>query len=201
VTLELSSMARARQRRTLAASLALFVAVTAASTATASAEPVARERFHDSSSEVAEDFCGDLTVQIDSVFDGSFLVNARGSDGLIHGAARIHGTETYTNLENDRTITIVTDVQERDQIVTDNGDGTLTIRVATPGRHAVYGPDGRLLFNDAGTAWFEILVDHGGTPTDVSDDNFLEFLGIVKLVGRTDTAGRDFCDDLHLYIG
>jgi hypothetical protein len=194
-------MARTRQRRTLVASCAVFVALTAAGIETASAEPLERGRFHDSSSEVVEDLCGDLTVQIDSVLDGSFLVNTRGSDRLVHGAARLHGTETYTNLDNDKTFTIVQDVQERDQVVTDNGDGTLTIRVASPGRQAVYGPDGRLLFIDAGTVWFEILIDHGGTPSDPSDDEFLEFLGTVKFVGRSDTPGRDFCDDLHLYIG
>ena len=37
---------------------------------------------------------------------------------------------------------------------------------------------------------FDILVDHGGTPTDPSDDEGLEFLGEVKgSTGRTD----DYC--------
>jgi hypothetical protein len=65
-----------------------------------------------------------------------------------------------------------------------------------------FGPDGELLLIDAGTFRFEILIDHGGTPTDPSDDEFLEFLGVVKdLTGRADTAGRDFCDDIHEIIG
>ena len=37
----------------------------------------------------------------------------------------------------------------------------------------------------------EVLIDDGGTPTDPFDDEFLEFLGVVKeSTGRSD----DFCD-------
>jgi hypothetical protein len=58
------------------------------------------------------------------------------------------------------------------------------------------GPDG-FLFLDSGHFRFEILIDLGGTPTDPSDDEFLECLGVVKgPTGRNDTEGRDFCDDI-----
>jgi hypothetical protein len=50
-----------------------------------------------------------------------------------------------------------------------------------------HGPDGKALARNPGQVRFELLVDHGGTPTDPSDD---EFLGLVKgSTGRTD----DFC--------
>jgi len=33
------------------------------------------------------------------------------------------------------------------------------------------------------------------------DDVELEFLGLVKEAGRSDTADRDFCADIHEFIG
>jgi hypothetical protein len=50
---------------------------------------------------------------------------------------------------------------------------------------------GKAIARNPGQERFEIRVDHGGTPTDPSDDAFLEFLGVVKeSTGRTD----DFCE-------
>ena len=54
---------------------------------------------------------------------------------------------------------------------------------------------------NAGTFRIELLVDHGGTPTDPFDDVLLEFLGFVKEAGRSDTADRDFGEDIHEFIG
>jgi hypothetical protein len=85
--------------------------------------------------------------------------------------------------------------------VTDNGDGTLTIPGMGAGMSKYLGPDG-FLFLDAGQFRFEVLIDHGGTPTDPSDDEELEFLGFVKgSTGRNDLQDRDFCDDIHEFIG
>jgi hypothetical protein len=47
---------------------------------------------------------------------------------------------------------------------------------------------------------FEILIDHGGTPTDPFDDVELEFLGVVQQVGRGDTSG-DLCEWFPELIG
>jgi hypothetical protein len=168
----------------------------------ASAAPLEREHFHDSFSEVIEEFCGDLTVRHDFEVDGTFLFNFHGPDGLGYALEAVHGTESWTNLANDMTSTVVFTSVVKDLKVTDNGDGTLTLLVMTAGSTRSFGPDGELLFIDSGTSRFEVLIDHGGTPTDPSDDEFLEFLGDVKdLTGRTDTFGRDFCDDIHEFIG
>ena len=54
----------------------------------------------------------------------------------------------------------------------------------------LYGPDGKAIARNPGQIRFEFLVDHGGTPSDPSDDEELEFLGDVKgSTGRTD----DYC--------
>ena len=41
------------------------------------------------------------------------------------------------------------------------------------------------------------VVDHGGTPTDPSDDQFLEFHGVVKFVGHSE----DYCTAIVQAIG
>jgi hypothetical protein len=149
----------------------------------AAAAPLEREHFHDSFSEV-------------------FLFNFHGPDGLGYALETFHGTESFTNLANDKTITHVFNTVSKDLKVTDNGDGTLTILVLAAGSDKIFGPDGEFLFNDPGQTRFEILIDHGGTPTDPSDDEFLEDLGVVKgSTGRNDLEGRDFCDDIHEFIG
>jgi hypothetical protein len=166
------------------------------------AKPLEREHFQESSSEVVEDFCGDLTVRIDTEVRGTFLFNPHGPDRLAYGSEKVHGTTSYTNLANDKTFTEVFNVLNKDLKVTDNGDGTLTILVLATGSFKVYGPDGKLLFSDPGQIRFELLIDHGGTPTDPTDDEFLEFLGVVKgSTGRSDLEGRDFCADIHQFIG
>ena len=54
----------------------------------------------------------------------------------------------------------------------------------------LYGPDGKAIARNPGQIRFEFLVDHGGTPSDPSDDVELGFLGDVKgSMGRTD----DYC--------
>jgi hypothetical protein len=66
----------------------------------------------------------------------------------------------------------------------------------------LYGPDGKVVLRDPGQIRFAFLIDHGGTPADPTDDVFLEDLGLVKgSTGRNDTEGRDFCADIHEFIG
>ena len=168
----------------------------------AAAKPLEHEHFEDISSNVIEEFCGDLTVREDVDITGMFLFNPRGSDGIPYGTATVHGSVSWTNLANDKSLTSVFNFVEKDLKITDNADGTFTIRVMNAGGGKVYGPDGKLLFSDDGLIWFEVLIDNGGTPTDASDDEFLEFLGVVKgSTGTNDTEGRDFCDDIHEFIG
>lgn len=81
--------------------------------------------------------------------------------------------------------------------MTDNGDGTLTVLALSTGVVKNYGPDGKLLFVDSGQVRFDLLIDHGGTPTDPEDDVFLTQTLVKESTGRNDTATRDFCADLH----
>lgn len=65
-----------------------------------------------------------------------------------------------------------------------------------------YRPDGRFLFNNPGQIRVEVLIDHGGTPSDPEDDAFLDFLGVAKgSTGRNDTQNPDFCGDVRQFTG
>jgi hypothetical protein len=96
-----------RRRVTMAGVVLLALAATIGP---ASAKPLERVHFHDSGSEVIEGFCGDLTVRFDFEVDGTFLLNPHGPDGLAYGLENFRGTESLTNLANDKTITRVFDV-------------------------------------------------------------------------------------------
>ena len=96
-----------------------------------------------------------------------------------------------TNLANDKSVTSVAKVIEKDLRVTDNGDGTLTVIILATGNAVLYGEDGKAIARNPGQIRFELLLDHGGTPTDPFDDELLADLGVVKgSTGRSD----DFCE-------
>lgn len=177
--------------RILAVALAGVVSMALAGPA--GAQPLERGTFHEEFTEVVEDFCdvSGLTVQLDSVVDGRFLLNRHGPDGLAYALELIQLADTWTNIDNGNTITVRERTVFKDQRVTDNGDGTLTILVLGTGNFTVYGQDGKAIARNPGQVRFEVLVDDGGTPDDPFDDEFIEFLGLVKgSTGRND----DFCE-------
>jgi hypothetical protein len=184
-----------RHSRKLRLSAILALGATAAVTlaAAASAGQIFRETFHEEETEVINNFCGvpGLTVEFAVVRDGRVHAVPHGRDGLAYGGAHIKETQVVTNLANDNSVTAFLTFTDKDLRVTDNGDGTLTILILTTGNAVLYGEDGKANARDPGQTRVEILVDHGGTPTDPSDDEFLEFLGVVKeSTGRND----DFCE-------
>ena len=179
-----------RLSRILAAAGLTAVASMSLATA-ASAQPI-REGGVFEETEIIEDFCDipGLTVQRDSTTEARFMLIPHGPDGLGYGLEHFKITTLFTNVANGNTVTEKDTVLSKDLRVTDNGDGTLTILVMATGNAVAYGPDGEAIARDPGQTRFEVLIDNGGTPSDPSDDEFLEFLGVVKgSTGRTD----DFC--------
>lgn len=161
----------------------------------AGAQPLEHEHFAETSSRVIRNFCGSLRIRQDVQLRGSLLARPQGTDGLIYYLEHVHGIVERTNLANGRTVTETFNNVFKDHTVTDNGDGTLTIVVMATGSNKVTGPDGKLLLNDPGQIRFAFVIDHGGTPIDPSDDEFIEDLGIVKAsTGRNDFQDFDFCE-------
>jgi hypothetical protein len=147
------------------------------------------ESFHDEGSFVRENFCGEtgLTVSVDFVADARVHVVPR-ADGFEYAIEHMEETEVYS--ANGKTITYVfKGISHKDLKVTDNGDGTLTILTMLIGQDVLYGPDGKVIARNPGQSRFEAIVDHGGTPTDPSDDRLIS----EQLVKRTPSVNDDLC--------
>jgi len=175
--------------------------VLAGGLATAPASAAVQENLHfqDSGSEPFP-LCSGINATTSWDDTVHMLVKTAGGERLVYFAANVHGTRTFTNLATGKAYTNVYNFTDRDMKVTDNGDGTLTITISNVGTNKWYGADGRLLLVVAGHFSFQIMVDHGGTPGDPSDDVEIEdSFTIVKDVGIDQTAGRDFCEDLLLH--
>jgi hypothetical protein len=185
-------MRHSRTRR-LSAILALGAVAAVMLAAAASAGPVIRETIHEEETLVLEDFCDvpGLTVELTSTLDVSLHAVQHGQQAAPYFVSHGTRTDVFTNLVNDKSVTGVLVVNEKDLRITDNGDGTLTILILATGNAVLYGEDGKAIARDPGQIRFEILIDAAGTPSDPSDDEFLAFLGVVKeSTGRTD----DFCE-------
>ena len=181
-------------------SIALVVLGVLASAAVADAAPLERGSFNDAGSETLADLCGDLDVLHSWEVSGSYLGVARGSDRLVHFRDSVRGTDVWTNPDTGKSLTMKWTTNSRELKVTDNGDGTLTIISQGSGGARFYDGDGKLVLRDPGLIRWEVLVDHAGTPSNPYDDQFIEFLGIVKgSTGRNDTQDRDFCEDIILF--
>jgi hypothetical protein len=162
------------------------------------AEPLEHDHYSDVNIEVIEDYCDlpgfpDLTVLREQRFDGQILAQSRGPDGFAYWADHLRFVTVRTNVANGKTLTSEGQYNTTDQKVIDNGDGTLTIRMAITGSDHSYDSAGTFVHRIAGHLDFEVVIDHNGTP-DPSDDEFIETL--TKAVGH-DSDSRDFCLIVH----
>ena len=117
------------------------------------------------------------------------MIRATGLEGLIYFAEHVIVETSFTNPDTGATMTTVERSVSKDLHVIDNGDGTLTVVVLATGNYTMYGADGKAIGRNPGQFRFELLVDHGGTPTDPDDDVELDFQVLKDSTGRSD----DFC--------
>ncbi|HET8873835.1 MAG TPA: hypothetical protein VFM83_09125, partial [Gaiellaceae bacterium] len=153
------------------------------------AEPgrVFKETVHVDDFNLIEGFCDTgMVVQSHFVADVKVKAMPRGRDGLIYFANRLSITETFTNADNGKFVVSTVNGIDKDLRVTDNGDGTLTILILSTGNAVVYNSDGEAIGRNPGQVRFELLVDHGGTPSDPSDDTEISFEVVKESTGRND---------------
>ena len=182
-----------RGSRTLRFGAILALGATAAVmlAAAAGAGPPFRETIHDEFEFVDGNFCdAGLEVEVGVVLDIRVQALPHGPDGLVYFLQRATETDVLTNLENGTSLRSVVMVIEKDLRVTDNGDGTLTVLVLATGNAVLYGEDGKAIARNPGQIRVELLVDHGGTPNDPSDDQVLSEELVKGSTGRRD----DFCE-------
>ena len=184
-----------KHTRKLRLSAVLTLVVGAAITLVATASgggQLFREPVDELEISVEEDFCGveGLTVEFVRHSVGTVHAVPHGADGLVYFGFNLKVSEVVTNLANGNFVTSSATVRDKDQRITDNDDGTLTILVLATGNAVLYDAAGDAIARNPGQVRYELLIDHGGTPTDPSDDEFVEFLGDVKgSTGRND----DYC--------
>jgi len=189
---------RAVRAGALAGSLALVASGAVASNATAA--PLVRERVYESW-EFADECDGVAYTGAVEMWTNLQVV-AAGRDRLAYYRSSLHVQTVYTNSETGRTYTNIRNGSDRDAAITDNGDGTLTIRVQTAGSDRWLDSRGKPFLKNTGVLAWELRVPHNGTPTDPFDDGEADFLGIVReLTGRADLVDREFCTDFLAVTG
>jgi hypothetical protein len=175
----------------------LAVAATVFAATSAAAQPIDKGHFHDV-------FTGDVydcdgTPAQDAVdVSGNFLFNQRGSSPFPYYRESVRGTVVTTNLATGGTFTNVFTANSKDQVITDNGDGTITITVFASGGSRFYDTNGNLVLKDPGEVRFAVDIDYNGTPGNPDDDEEIEgsFRIVRASTGHSDLSNRDFCADL-----
>lgn len=193
------------KRSTLIGGMAVGFALAMTVSAPAFASPVQIIPWEDSFTDVLEvgeeGWCPPEIVDFEVTysFDGSGIDRVYTQrDGILRFAGTFKAVETYS--ANGKTFMIESQGNSRDHKIVDNGDGTLTIWFKSSTK-SIASIDGDFLFHDSGLADGAFLVDHNGTPTFPDDDEFLGVVEEAQSHGRSDTANRDFCEDIAIYLG
>lgn len=175
----------------------LAIAGTVVASTPATARPIEKGHFHDVFTSDVYD-CDGTPAQDAGDVSGNFLFNQRGSSEFPYYRESVHGTVVTTNLENGGTYTNVFTGNSKDQVITDNGDGTITITVFASGGSRFYDTDGNFVLKDPGEVRFAFDVNYNGTPSDPTDDEEIpdSFRVVRGSTGNSDFSDRDFCADL-----
>ena len=175
---------------------ALAIAGTVVAGTPAAAQPLDKGRVHEVETNSFD--CDGTPVRFDADVWINFTFNLRGSSPFPYSRESVHGTNAFTNLNTGGTFTIVFSGNSKDHVITDNGDGTITILVISTGGARYYDTNGNFVLADPGQSRFSIDIDYNGTPSDPTDDVEVpdSFQVVRDSTGRTDTAGRDFCADI-----
>jgi hypothetical protein len=183
------------ERPMLVAGLAIAAIVLAGTSA--AAQPIDKGHFHDVFTSDVYD-CDGTPAQDAGDVSGNFLFNQRGSSPFPYYRESVHGTVVTTNLDTGGTYTNIFTANSKDQVITDNGDGTITITVFASGGSRFYDSDGKLVLKDPGEVRFAVDVDYNGTPGDPNDDEEVDgsFRVVRASTGHSDLSDRDFCADL-----
>ncbi len=176
----------------------LTIAGTVLASTPAFAQPIDKGHFHDVFTSDVYD-CEGTPAQDQTDISGNFLGNQRGSSPFPYFRDSVHGTVVTTNLDTGGTYTAKFTSNSRDHTIVDNGDGTITITVAVSGGQRFSISDGKFVLSDTGQFQIAFDIDYNGTPGDPSDDTDVpdSFRLVKERAGRTDTDGRNFCDDLR----
>ena len=106
--------------------------------------------------------------------------------------------DTYTNVDTGNWVTVSGNGNFRDLKIT-HVEGTVYNYVArfSGQGNVVRDMAGNVLLRSSGSGTVHAVIDTKGD-TDLDNDVELSF-EVVRVTGRDDTAGRDFCEDMLLF--
>jgi hypothetical protein len=172
-------------------------------TAAPAAQAQLVDRSHERITNTSEaQICG-----LDLVSTADFVLNqqeriARSGFPLFQGIA--NGTQTFTNPDTGKSITNqFAGVAFKDLSVTDNGDGTITLRTASAGLpEKLVLPDGTIVNMDVGQIVVVSVLDYNGTPTNADDDTLLSQSVVFQAGPHPDLDSNFelFCQNLVTYL-
>ena len=118
-----------------------------------------------------ENFCGDEALTVEFVTTGSagsMWSRTAATSFRIRSQLQVH--DVVTHLDNGNSVTSTATVRDKDQRVTDNGDGRSRSLSSLPAMRCIRaGRQGDR--EEPGQVRFEILINNNGTPTNPEDDS------------------------------
>lgn len=185
-----STTVRYRRSRLAAAVLGGLALSTLGIVGPASARPIDSGTYHDEVSFVVEDTCDvpGFTSRVDYVVDGRFMLYSRGADRLPYFNENRTESFVFTNVTTGEFVTIEGRENGNDVQATDE-DGILTYVTVHTGTSVMYDMDGEAIARDTGQTRLTVRADDGGTPTDPTDDAFLDAIPLKE----TGLPSIDYC--------
>jgi hypothetical protein len=139
---------------------------------TASARPVERLHDHGTFTVDPDNVCGIDVITTVQFVNNSIQRLGRNGFPLFQSTGRF--TTTFTNPVTGLCVVVNGTGDSKDLSVTDNGDGTITVRTALTGiAEQVTLPDGTVAYKDVGRVVFATVFDYNGTLAHANDDVFI----------------------------
>jgi len=156
---------------------------------------------HIEQEEHGDEWCPEVSFLVR--WDGRVTITetgiARGGGELEYFSFHVSAEDTFTNVESGASFRSVNTFNGRDQKLTLNPDGTLTVDFMDRFSSKLFGSDGKLVGLDAGTVAGTLVIDLGD-PEDPEDDTVLSET-ITRDHGTRTFGERDFCEDVLEFLG
>ena len=196
-----------RPRRATKVVLAIVAALTTALAlsvpAQAAGNVVFRDHFTIKDSHIEQETHEFCDVPFLVRWDGSLTVTEtvirKGGGDLEYSSFHVSNRESFTNVETGASFRSHVTFSGRDQTLTWNDDGTLTVNAMDRFSSKLFDSDGKLVAIDAGIAAFTLVIDLHDLE-DPEDDEVVSET-VTKDHGLRGFGDRDFCADVEDFLG
>jgi hypothetical protein len=184
--------------------IALLLGLIYAVPAQADGNTVFRDHFTGKDShieqEAHDDFCVlPFLVRWSGRFTVTDTVTRKSGGDLEYGSFHVSSRDNWTNVDTGATFFTIGSFSTRDQKLTWNEDGTLSVDAMDRFSNKLFDGDGKLVAIDAGLVAVHLLIDLNNVD-DPEDDTIISET-LTKDHGIRTFGERDFCADLVAFIG